>query len=306
MFVNSRTRRLGLTSRAVGFIALGLVVVAAVAVFFLTRGQRPQVQGAERQMNTIGSIPEDHWEHLASKRVFFGHQSVGENILDGIVDLMRENRDIQLEIVGSERQNIDDGSGIFHKKIGRNTRPKSKLLAFQRVLEDHADTPFDIALMKFCYVDLLDGDNPEEVFDLYRSTMSELEVRYPETVFIHSTVPIEAVNSSVKRVLKENIKSLIGRPGVVENNSVRQGFNDLLRSTYEGRGWVFDIAQAETLTPDGSVSFMTYESRKVFLMDGRYSNDGGHLNKLGRRRVAEQMLVVLAMAANNTPPSESP
>ena len=291
--------------KAVGLIAFGLVVVVSGGFLLLTWGQGIQVQGAQRQMNTIDSVPEDYWEHLARKRVFFGHQSVGDNILDGIEDLMGKDSNIRLEIIGTDHQNAEDGPGVYHKKIGRNTRPKSKLIAFRRELDQQAGFPFDIAMMKFCYVDLMNDDDPEAVFDLYKTTMSELEVRYPETVFVHATVPIEAVNSNVKRVLKESIKSLIGRRGVVENNSVRQRYNDLVRSTYEGRGWIFDIAQAEMTAPDGSVSFKTSESRRVFLMDGQYSGDGGHLNRLGRRRVAEELLVVLAMVANNTSPSAS-
>jgi hypothetical protein len=296
----------GLTAKTGGLIVLGLLVAVGGGVVLLTSGDRIQVEGAERQMITIDSITDEQWQKLAGKRVFFGHKSVGYNILEGVDDIVRENPKIQLKIFDLERSQSIDQPGIYHKQIGRNTRPLSKLKAFRKEMESSADRPFDIALMKFCYVDLVDGDDPEALFEQYQTTMSEVENLFPETTIIHSTVPIEAVNPNLKRVVKERIKSLIGRPGVVEKNWVRQRYNDSLRATYEAGAWVFDIALAEASAPDGTVSFTTRESQKVFLMDGRYSTDGGHLNDVGRRRVAEQFLVVLAMAANGSAPPASP
>ena len=150
------------------------------------------------------------------------------------------------------------------------------------------------------------GSDPGEVFEYYSSTISALEERFPDTVFVHSTIPIESRTSSVPRALKEAIKSVIGRPGVVEDNSVRQRYNELLRSHYSDNEPVFDIARSEATRPDGSMAYRTAGSDKVFLMDGRYSDDGGHLNQLGRKHVAEQLLITLAHAANEPETPRSP
>ncbi|OEU51706.1 MAG: hypothetical protein BA868_08700 [Desulfobacterales bacterium C00003106] len=44
----------------------------------------------------LKDVPVSSWEKLAQKNIFFGHQSVGFNIMDGIKDLMKENPQIKL------------------------------------------------------------------------------------------------------------------------------------------------------------------------------------------------------------------
>ena len=77
----------------------------------------------------------------------------------------------------------------------------------------------------------------------------------------------------------------------------------MLRSTYEGKEPIFDIARLESTDPKGCTVFRTVGSEQVPLVDVGYTADGGHLNKLARKRIAEQLLIVLANAASQ---SESP
>ena len=50
-------------------------------------------------MPSIDDIPREHWAQLAQKKIFFGHRSVGYNIIDGIKDIMAERPYIKLNIV---------------------------------------------------------------------------------------------------------------------------------------------------------------------------------------------------------------
>jgi len=287
-----------LKGRAVGIVIACSLIAVVVACLVLAWGVGSRRETAPDQLVSMEAIPGAYWQKLAEKRVFFGHQSVGENIIDGVVEIVGEHPEIDLNIVeSSDFDSINDGA-ILHDKIGRNTRFKSKLLAFKRVLDSSKSQKIDIAILKFCYIDVRRDSNPEELFDQYVSTLSSLEERHPDTTFVHSTVPIEARNAPVTRALKEAIKTLIGRPGVVDDNRVRQRYNELLRSTFGGRELVFDIARYEAVGPEGSLSYRVFDSERVVLMDGRYSDDGGHLNKVGRRKVAEQLMVTLALAAN--------
>ncbi len=81
---------------------------------------------------------------------------------------------------------------------------------------------------------------------------------------------------------------------------------ELLRARYLGTEPVFDIARFEAISPEGMMAYRKVGSEKVYLMDARYSNDGGHLNELGRRVVAEQLLITLAEAANDRGIPEAP
>ena len=51
------------------------------------------------QIKTIKQIPIQKWENLAQKKIFFGHQSVGNNILLGINEVKSTNDQIRLNII---------------------------------------------------------------------------------------------------------------------------------------------------------------------------------------------------------------
>jgi len=51
------------------------------------------------KFQSINDIPQEKWDKLAQKRIFFGHQSVGFNILNGLNLIMADNPHIKLNIV---------------------------------------------------------------------------------------------------------------------------------------------------------------------------------------------------------------
>ena len=282
------------------------LLLLATVVFALTLmwGAWPRREPAgASSLPTLGSVPADHWRVLADKRVFFGHQSVGSNIIEGVRELAGEHSEIDLRIVETTDLDSVEGPGLFHGKIGRNTRPKSKFLAFRRTLEKSKKATVDIAMLKLCYIDIRWNSDVQETFEKYVSTMTDLQNSQKNTIYIHSTVPIESKNSSLKKTLKEAIKPLIGRPGVVDDNRRRQQYNQLIADTFGGTSIVFDIARYESTGPDGSVPYQRENGARIRLMDARYTDDGGHLNAQGRRRVAEQFLIQLAAAANQAQPA---
>ena len=67
---------------------------------------------------SVKDIPTAKWEKLSQKKIYFGHQSVGFNIIDGIKDLMKENPQIKLNIIETTDQS-DFKSGLFASCKGR-------------------------------------------------------------------------------------------------------------------------------------------------------------------------------------------
>ena len=66
----------------------------------------------KNQPEAFSSIHKIAWEKLSKKKIYFGHQSVGFNIFDGINMLMKDNPNIKLNII--ETKNLsDDKEGIF-------------------------------------------------------------------------------------------------------------------------------------------------------------------------------------------------
>jgi hypothetical protein len=282
--------RLGMYVAVLIFVVMVVFVVCLLSV-------KPKTEKRSHEVTSIDSIPQGLWNNLAEMRIFFGHQSVGRNLIEGIEDVMAEHPEIKLTIVEASNLESIDGPAFIHCNVGRNTRPDSKLTDFRKVLESGGEEKTDIALLKFCYVDIGQDSDAHEVFRNYDLALSELAEHFKDTTFVHSTIPIQSGPSEAMDLLKEIIKPVLGKPRVVEKNGVRQSYNNLLRSKFLGNKPVFDIAMHETIGPGGLLSYRELDSEKVYFMDARYSDDGGHLNQLGRKHIAEQLLVTLARAA---------
>ena len=131
----------------------------------------------------------------------------------------------------------------------------------------------------------------KKLFQNYNTTMSHLNKTYPKTTFVHVTVPLQVVQTGILVPLKK----LVGRAiGGYEDNIRRNEFNVLLRKKYHAEMPFFDLAKVESTFPDGTRETFTRHGKTYYSLAPDYTPDGGHLNELGRKRVAEQLLTVLA------------
>ena len=240
---------------------------------------------------SLREVPDQAWRDLAAKRIFFGHQSVGENIMEGVGELARAEPLTGLHVAAGERA-LAGGGGVFaHGRIGRNGDPGLKTDEFARLLEGPLRGKVDVAFHKYCYADFSETSDVPAVFDHYRKTLERLRAEFPGVVFVHVTTPLVRVQSGPRAVLKR----LLGRtPGRYGGNFARERFNDLMRGAYGGREPLFDLAAIESTRPDGRRETIRAGSRSGFALVPAYTTDNAHLNELGRRRVAEALLVFLA------------
>jgi lysophospholipase L1-like esterase len=72
----------------------------------------------------------------------------------------------------------------------------------------------------------------------------------------------------------------------------------LLRDAYSKTEPFFDLALIESVNPDGFRCYVAKGTEKVNVMASEYTEDGGHLNSRGGRKVAEQLLIILAQIAS--------
>ena len=109
----------------------------------------------------IAGLSKTDFEHLSKKRIYFGHQSVGFNIVDGLLALEKANPEIGLTIKET-RDPAQITSGVFaHGRVGQNQAPSSKIRDFTTTLEGGLGENVDVAFFKFCYVDLVAvGERP--------------------------------------------------------------------------------------------------------------------------------------------------
>jgi lysophospholipase L1-like esterase len=183
--------------------------------------------------------------------------------------------------------------------VGKNTEPISKFDGFKDIMGAGVGGKADIAFMKLCYVDITRNSDVDDIFYNYKNMISDLENRYPETQFLHVSAPLCADLRGTKSKLKEFVKSLIGRPGTWDDNRKRCRYNSLLNGAFSQKETVFDLALAESLGPGGLRCYSTRGGEKAFMMSPQYTTDGGHLNENGRRRAAEQLLILLAAASRD-------
>lgn len=225
---------------------------------------------------------------LTNKRIFFGHQSVGSNILNGIRDLASEEETI--EIIETRLATVHRGSGLIHAQIGKNQDPLSKIDDFVSLINNGIGAKVDIAGFKFCYIDINRETDVGSLFKKYQDAMNELVDQFPQTRFLHITVPLRVVEPQGRLL----IKRLLGKKSILmADNWKRQQFNEMMRNTFGNRQPLFDLAKAESTYPSGKRCISSMSGQKVYSLVPEYTDDGGHLNKKGQRIIAKQFIEYL-------------
>jgi hypothetical protein len=283
-------------TRYIFVIIAPILIIGILPMFFVKIKIKTDIN--KISLPSIDDVPMEYWAKLAEKKIFFGHKSVGYNIIEGVKDVMRERNYIKLNIVETCNPLEFDRPIFAHVQLGRNTYPVSKMEAFENIMDAGFGNKVDIAFFKLCYVDVTRDSNPQKIFTNYQNLIDNLRARYPKTKFLHVTVPVCSTPKGARRNLKESVKLLVGSPGVLDDNMKRQHYNTLLSDACSQTDTLFDVALTESISPSGSRCYAVKEKTKIYFMDPQYTSDGGHLNKEGRKRVAEQLLIILAELAS--------
>lgn len=243
----------------------------------------------QQNMDKIKKVTPKKWNQLSEQRIYFGHQSVGYNMIDGIEMILKENPNIKLNIKKGKEPNLFLSPVFAHDNNGSNRDPKLKIDDFTKTMESGLGDKVDMAGFKFCYVDIEDGSDVKELFNHYKKKMNEISLKYPKVKFIYFTCPIKSLQSGPKVMIKKLLRKDIG----IKDNIARNIFNDLLRKEYKDQ-LIFDIAKLESTYADGKREYTEVNSQKVFTMIPAYTNDGGHLSKKGKVKVGSELLIFLA------------
>jgi lysophospholipase L1-like esterase len=202
-------------------------------------------------------------ERISRERVYFAHQSVGANLIEGLEDLAAE-ADVRLRIVQADRAADLPPAAFGHTFVTENGDPLKKLESFRAALGTGAP---DLALVKFCFVDIDRDTDVRALFERYQATIAELRQAHPRTVFVHVTVPLTTVQNGFKAWAEP----------------------------------LFDLAGVESTTADGRAVRLVWHGVRVPVLLPEYTSDGGHLNAEGRRRAARELVIVLAAARQPQP-----
>jgi hypothetical protein len=260
-----------------------LLILAVVAGGTMTAAHAADVDASLRR----------DLDRIVHRRIFFGHQSVGVNLLEGIKQLSTM-AGVPVRIVEVKMASEVGPAMIGHTFIAENEKPFLKLKNFDQAM-GMQPTGLDIAITKFCFVDFTAETDAKALFDRYRATIEDLQAKNPDTTFVHVTAPLTSAQSGPKEFLKR----LLGRGGSAVNVR-REEYNSLLRKTYQGREPIFDLARVESTAPDGTAVTVKWNGIVAPAMAPEYTNDGGHLNSAGKLRAAREFISALAAIPDRT------
>lgn len=228
----------------------------------------------------------DDLARLARRRVLFGHQSVGANIVEGLGRVTRGSAGAPTIVELKAPATIPAGT-FAHAYVGSNGEPQQKLDSFDRLLSGSAAAPPELAAVKFCWADIDGATDVQRLFRDYQAKLAELQGRFPGTTFVHVTVPLTITQSGPKAWLKQ----LLGKkPWGLVDNARREEFNALMRRTYGGKGPLFDLAVLEASPPGGAPP----APGSALALDPANTDDGTHLNAAAQDRIARALVTFLA------------
>jgi hypothetical protein len=231
------------------------------------------------------------WRSVAARAVYFGHQSVGDDIAVGI-DRLNAELSLGLRLVETHAPAAVAHPAFVHFHAGGNNDPASKNAAMLRILHARPRADRGIVLLKYCYVDISRDTDLAAVFKAYRATVQAIRSCYPDVIIVHTTVPVTTVESALKAMAKR----LIGRRSVRQDAVARHRYNALVRAEFAERE-LFDIARIEATRADGSCVQFAWKGERIESLAPEYTRDGGHLNARGQALVAQALLNVLASVA---------
>lgn len=239
--------------------------------------------------NEIADIP-GILNDLSQKSIYFGHQSVGKNILSG-VDYWNTEGMHQLSIKESRDFADSSATSFIHFRIGQNENPILKIDDFYNTIPEIRSESKKIAFFKFCYVDFTEETDTEAVFNHYKSKMLELQDSYPDIILVLFTVPLKSVRKGIDAIA---YRVRYGKDTSKEDNVKRNEFNERIRKELGREFPVFDLAKTEATLPDGSLNTYKFNGEQYSALCSLYTNDGGHLNETGAKIVAFNLLSFLA------------
>lgn len=259
--------------RAASLVAvLGAAGLAAVVT---TRDEQLEVP-VDRMVAAATST--DDLRTAGRQHVFFAHQSVGANLLAAMPGLYAER--------GLPVPAIQDVA------IGENGDPLGKVADFDSRIRGGVGDEVDVALMKFCYVDIDSRTDVKQVFATYRDTLAALQRDYPDVTFLHVTTPL-----TTDPGMRARVKKLLGRDPHTgpADNLARERMNELMRAEYPADR-LFDLAAVESTKPDGERSTGTSGGRRYYSLWDGYAADAGHLNTAGATVASAHLLGLIAHA----------
>jgi hypothetical protein len=238
-------------------------------------------------LSEFNNITSQDMDKIRNLSILFGHQSVGRNIMNGLIDLRNQNSTYNLTITPSDLNadvtsaNYDSGNIFGHQNSGSNGDPDSKNNEFFNFLNNNTQK-IDVAFLKYCYVDVMNSPaslNAQNVFDNYKTLADSFKTENSNVTLVHFTA-----------ALMVNTTSSL-------DNYQRNLYRQLIINEYSGSDYIFDLSDLESYR-NGSYSTFVYNGTTYLSLDSYYTSDGGHPDSNDAdQMIAKALLVLLKKVA---------
>jgi hypothetical protein len=229
------------------------------------------------------------WSVIAQRTVYFGHQSLGSDVCAGVQELATDYA-LPINMVQTREPENVAGPAFVSFLAGRHRDYASKNAAMLRLLESAARARNPVVLLKYCYGDVSSSREYTMLFDAYRDTVDTIQFEHPDVALVHTTIPLTTVESG----LKARTKRYLGRATRREGAVARHRYNELLRAEFGGFEPIFDVAQVQATSADGTTAGFISEGIRIETLAEDNTTDGIALNSASRRVAAEVLLDVLS------------
>jgi hypothetical protein len=227
---------------------------------------------------------------VSDLKIYFGHRSVGNDILGGIEQWENETG-VQLNKVESKDFSSLGDASLVHFRVGSNTDPRSKIDEFVSLVAQIPQEANPVAFFKLCYIDIVGNTDIDPLFEYYKEKMLYLKETYPNIRFMVTTVPLMGHQKGIKAI----VKKMLGRqPTGVLGNIKRDEFNQRLIREFQGIMPVFDLGGIESIRPDGTKETYSFKGNEYPYMHKNYTYDYGHLTDFGAKTLSYNLLAFLA------------
>src|SRR5512143_1998993 len=108
------------------------IVLAAVAVLAASQTKKSETVIASGQPQIEGQ--EATFQALSTRRIYFGHQSVGADIVKGIQEITAGEQSARLHVVMTADPTAFGQPVFAHSRIGENGNPDSKIDQFAAII----------------------------------------------------------------------------------------------------------------------------------------------------------------------------
>jgi hypothetical protein len=199
-------------------------------------------------------------ERIKGAKVFFGHQSVGQNTIEGAAALGFKFEEVK---------GATDYSGpkLGHAFLDKNREPLQKIQGFDQMVGKIGSA--DVAGMKLCWIDFDTKSDVARVQNAYVSTINKVVDQNPKTHLFHVTPPLTTDDPKL--------------------NKARVAYGEWMKNTYADKAVVFDLG-AVISTKEGGSACEAGGARKLC---DEWASDEGHLNDKGKERAAKALLYAI-------------